>query len=103
MTGPGKEEASKRLGITSEVYDDLYADFLALARENAVLIGEASAQCDWTRAGKIAHSIKGMAGNLGVAGVFESARDAERAAIEGRDSAVIAERIQDLTRQISQL
>jgi HPt (histidine-containing phosphotransfer) domain-containing protein len=80
-----KTMAIRRLGISSDVYDDLYAEFVSIARHSAFLIETAKTAGDWHRIGKIAHSVKGMAANLGITMIFESARAVETNAARADD------------------
>jgi HPt (histidine-containing phosphotransfer) domain-containing protein len=98
-----KTTAIRRLGISSEVYDDLYAEFVSIARHSAFLIQTAKDASDWYRVGKIAHSVKGMAANLGITVVFEAARAVETEAAHAANQSHVSARANELLHKIDLL
>jgi two-component system, sensor histidine kinase and response regulator len=97
------DEAIKRLGITQEIYDELYGDFVVFAKGKAGSIGRVAGSGDFPQAGKLAHSIKGIAGNLGVDAVSEAAKQVEHGVIEGKSPEELAGYIKNLMQRIAEL
>jgi two-component system sensor histidine kinase/response regulator len=83
--------AVKRLGISNEVYEELLSAFVVQAKEKSALLAAVVDALDWEKAQKIAHSIKGIAGNLGVIAVQEAAGEVEGSVLTG----AAPERIRD--------
>jgi len=83
MTVPGIEKALIRLGISEEVYAELFVDFQVMVREKAGLLKEAIAAADLAQATKLAHTIKGSAANLGIDEIAELARVIECSSAKG--------------------
>jgi two-component system, sensor histidine kinase and response regulator len=75
--------AVKRLGISNEVYEELLSAFVAQAREKSALLAAVADAQDWGKARKIAHFVKGIAGNLGVLTVQEAAGEVEGSVLAG--------------------
>jgi two-component system sensor histidine kinase/response regulator len=103
MASAGREEALARLGITQDIYDELYDDFVVLAKDKSGLIGAACASGDWTQVGKLAHSVKGIAGNLGVDEVFTAARQVELDVKEGKTAETIQKGVAVLAQCVAAL
>lgn len=103
MTPDEKKTAIRRLGISADVFEDLYADFVTLAQECALLMKAAGDSCDWHRMGRLAHSVKGMAANLGVTSVFEAANAVESEVMAPAQSAFLLAKADLLLREIGLL
>jgi HPt (histidine-containing phosphotransfer) domain-containing protein len=103
MNAADKEEALERLGISEDIFDELYVDFVALAKEKIIDIERVSSQANWSLAGKLAHSIKGIAGNLGVKEIYEAAKLVENDVIEGKTPETIGKDIGPLKLLIAEL
>ena len=74
MTKPGIEKALERLGISEEIYNELFVDFLTMVREKTDLLRKAIEAGNLAEATKLAHTIKGSAANLGVDDIADVAR-----------------------------
>ena len=79
MTKPDVARALQRLGISEEIYNELFVDFLVMAREKASELEKAVAVANLGEATKLAHTIKGSAANLGIDTVADVARVIESA------------------------
>jgi two-component system sensor histidine kinase/response regulator len=101
MTKPGTEKALQRLGISEEIYNELFADFLVMAREKAGLLEKAVTAGRLAEATTLAHTIKGSAANLGIDDVADIARVIELASAKGILTAEITDGTKKLLQCIS--
>jgi signal transduction histidine kinase/CheY-like chemotaxis protein/HPt (histidine-containing phosphotransfer) domain-containing protein/CHASE3 domain sensor protein len=81
IEGLDTNDALRRLGGNRSLYLKLLRQFLDLA-STPVLIDEGLAASDWQTAGRLAHTLKGVAGNLGAGAVQQAAGAVERAVEE---------------------
>ncbi len=81
-----QSELAQELG--RERFDGLVARFLDQLTEQMQEIGQALAETDPARARRVAHGIKGAAGNLGFCGVQAAAHLAEKALQDGEDAGI---------------
>jgi putative nucleotidyltransferase with HDIG domain len=101
MIKPDTAKALERLGISEEIYNELFVEFLAMAREKAGLLEKAVAAGDMTETKKLSHSIKGSAANLGVDDIAEIARTMENASAKGVLTNEITEGLGNLARSLA--
>jgi HPt (histidine-containing phosphotransfer) domain-containing protein len=83
MTMQGNARVLARLGISEEIYNELFADFLVMVREKTGLLQTAVSAGDCIAASKLAHTIKGSAANLGVDDIADIARIIENESAKG--------------------
>lgn len=79
------EETLARLMVPAEVLKPLFGDFRAKYADAADTIGTMLADGSREEAEREAHSLKGVSGSLGAAGVHELAGAVEQAIKDGRD------------------
>jgi HPt (histidine-containing phosphotransfer) domain-containing protein len=96
MTRPDVARALQRLGISEEIYNELFNDFLVMAREKASELEGAVAGANLPQAAKIAHSIKGSAANLGADTIADIARVIEGESAKGIVTTEIMENVKAL-------
>jgi len=82
-----------------ELYRRLLKQFAANQADAAKTIELAVANGDLVLAGRLAHTLKAVAGNLGATAVYEAARDVERALGTG-DAAELTDRLAHLSAQL---
>jgi HPt (histidine-containing phosphotransfer) domain-containing protein len=97
-----KTAALEALQITEEIYDELLVEFLADADEELAALDAALRTTDFPKASSVAHSLKGMAGNLrldtcyNIALAIESAAKAgDSASVEG-DSVALRSAVEEI-------
>jgi len=88
---PGVDVAAglQRVAGNRKLYENLLRQFLQGQRDAAERIETALAAQDRAGAERIAHNVKGVAGNLGSGAVQEMAAQLERALREGADAAAL--------------
>jgi len=99
IEGVDIKDGLKRVGGNAELYRGLLVKFAAKNRDADVQVSAALEGGDRERAQRIAHTMKGVAGSLGIKRVQFAAEKLEEA-IRGRDTAVSAI-LQDLTSLLS--
>lgn len=96
----------ERLGGDEAALDRLLGKFLAAYRDSAAKIDELARSGNLDEARRIAHSAKGAAANLGLAGIRRAAADIERSLASGNAERVALERAaldRELARVASEL
>jgi HPt (histidine-containing phosphotransfer) domain-containing protein len=76
------KETVRQLGLEQAEYMELLDLFIGTGVTDLEIIEAAVLRGDWEEASEAAHSIKGAAGNLGLGGLYASALDVERKALE---------------------
>ena len=101
IDGVDHEGALKRLGGNKRLFCDLLSRFAAQQVEAAGQVSAALNSGDQNLAQRIAHTVKGVAGNLGLAAVYTAAEQLEKAirANDGSVPALLADFGSHLSRQ----
>ncbi|MFW5837119.1 MAG: response regulator [Desulfovibrionaceae bacterium] len=101
---PGLDTADglKRLGGSVKLYLDIIRDFLAVNADFPEKLQAALDQGDAREAVRLAHSLKGAAGNIAAGELAERARELEAACVEGGAQAV-GERLAAVVRLLGEL
>jgi signal transduction histidine kinase/CheY-like chemotaxis protein/HPt (histidine-containing phosphotransfer) domain-containing protein len=86
IAGIHMSDGLKRVAGNKRLYRDLLMQFAAKQGNAAAEISAAIASGDIKLAERIAHTVKGVAGNIGIAEVQSSAQKLEKAIREGHDS-----------------
>jgi signal transduction histidine kinase/CheY-like chemotaxis protein len=86
IAGINVEEGLARVAGNRSLYHDLLSQFAAKQVDAAAQISAALASGDRKLAERIAHTVKGVAGNLGMTDVQVAAQKLERTIREGQDS-----------------
>jgi signal transduction histidine kinase/HPt (histidine-containing phosphotransfer) domain-containing protein len=102
VAGLDTHDALGRLAGNRLLYLKLLRQFLALESTPA-LVEESLAAGDWAVAGRLAHTLKGVAGNLGAGAVQQAAAAVERAVEERSAIAVLQPLVADLHTTLSEL
>ena len=82
LEGIDTETALNRLGGNEKLFTNLLKDFVKKQAGAAEKIREKLARQDFETAKRLAHTLKGVAGNIGASAVFEKARDLDEAIAE---------------------
>ena len=102
IAGLDTNDALGRLGGNRPLYLKLLRQFLDLASTPA-LVDESLAAGDWQVAGRLAHTLKGVAGNLGAGAVQQAAGAVERAVEERSEVTELQPLLADLHATLSEL
>ncbi len=86
ITGVNLADGLKRVAGNRRLYRDLLGQFAAKQGDAAAQISAALESGDRQLAERIAHTVKGVAGNFGITGVQSSAQKLEKAIREGQDT-----------------
>jgi HPt (histidine-containing phosphotransfer) domain-containing protein len=97
-----KSKAMNDFQITEQEYDELLSDFAAQAAEKIDTFESAVKRGDMKEASGIAHSLKGVAGNLRLDDCYNSARSIE-AALKGNDCATIDSELSNLKKAVDEI
>src|SRR5271170_2844800 len=102
IAGINQVEGLARVADNKQLYRKLLAQFAAKQGDAAVQISAALESRDLKLAERIAHTIKGVAGNLGIGQVFAAAEKLERAIRDAgaAEPALVEEFAQVLSRQV---
>ena len=85
IEGVNQADGLKRVAGSRSLYRDLLGQFAAKQGDAAVQISAGIEGGDRQLAERIAHTVKGVAGNIGVTGVQSAAQKLEKAIREGQD------------------
>jgi signal transduction histidine kinase/CheY-like chemotaxis protein/HPt (histidine-containing phosphotransfer) domain-containing protein len=102
VAGLDTKDALGRLGGNRPLYLKLLRQFLDLASTPA-LVDESLAAGDWQVAGRLAHTLKGVAGNLGARAVHQAAGAVEQAVEERCAMTALQPLLADLHATLSEL
>lgn len=80
-------------GLPEEVYNSLVLELITQTDQKVSEIKQALQDNDFDVIAKLAHSVKGAAGNLRIFAVHEAARDVEMEAKESRRGLLIEEKL----------
>jgi CheY-like chemotaxis protein len=86
IPGVNLADGLKRVAGNRRLYRDLLGQFAAKQGDAAAQISAALESGDRQLAERIAHTVKGVAGNFGITGVQSSAQKLEKAIREGQDT-----------------
>ncbi len=86
IAGVNLADGLKRVAGNRRLYRDLLGQFAAKQGDAAAQISAALESGDRQLAERIAHTVKGVAGNFGITGVQSSAQKLEKAIREGQDT-----------------
>jgi signal transduction histidine kinase/CheY-like chemotaxis protein len=86
IAGVNLADGLKRVAGNKRLYRDLLGQFAAKQGDSATQISAALECEDRQLAERIAHTVKGVAGNFGITGVQSSAQKLEKAIREGQDT-----------------
>jgi len=86
IEGVNQADGLKRVAGNRRLYRDLLGQFAAKQGDAAVQISAGIEGGDRQLAERIAHTVKGVAGNIGVTGVQSAAQKLEKAIREGQDN-----------------
>jgi CheY-like chemotaxis protein len=86
ITGINLADGLKRVAGNRRLYSELLLQFVTKQGEAATQIAGALDNRDFKLAEQIAHTVKGVAGNLGITHVYEVATKLEKGIREGHDS-----------------
>ena len=102
IAGINQADGLKRVVGNKRLYRDLLAQFAAKQDDAAVRISAALESGDLKLAERIAHTLKGVAGNMGIGQVFAAAEKLERAIrdAEAVEPALLEEFTLVLSRQV---
>jgi signal transduction histidine kinase/HPt (histidine-containing phosphotransfer) domain-containing protein len=102
IAGLDTNDALGRLGGNRPLYLKLLRQFLDLESTPA-LVDKSLAAGDWQDAGRLAHTLKGVAGNLGAGAVQQAAGAVERAVAERAAMTAVQPLLADLHATLSEL
>jgi HPt (histidine-containing phosphotransfer) domain-containing protein len=93
IEGVNLADGLKRVAGNKRLYRDLLGQFVAKQGDAGTQISTALAGGDRQLAERIAHTVKGVSGNIGITGVQSAAQKLEKAIREGQDTvpALLAE------------
>lgn len=97
-----KSKAMNDFQITEEVYDELLADFVAQAEEKTKDIESTVKRGGIKEAADIAHSLKGVAGNLRLDDCYNIARSIELA-LKGNTLETIESEVSNLKKAVKEI
>ena len=86
VTGINIADGLKRVAGNQRLYCELLSQFVNKQTDAATQIAEALDNRDFKLAERIAHTVKGVAGNLGITQVYDVAAKLEKGIREGHDS-----------------
>ena len=86
IAGVNLADGLNRVAGNRRLYRDLLGQFAAKQGDAAAQISAALESGDRQLAERIAHTVKGVAGNLGITGVQSAAQKLEKAIREGHDT-----------------
>jgi signal transduction histidine kinase/DNA-binding response OmpR family regulator/HPt (histidine-containing phosphotransfer) domain-containing protein len=92
-------DGMRRVAGNQRLYRDLLRQFAAKQGDASAQIAAALQSGDTQLAERIAHTVKGVAGNLGISRVQSAAQDVEKAIREGSDS--VSSRLSELASALS--
>ncbi|MBF0569676.1 MAG: Hpt domain-containing protein [Candidatus Omnitrophica bacterium] len=98
-----KKQAIEAIGVDEETYNELLKCFLPDAEGEVEKLVPLIAADSWPEIARIGHGLKGMAGNLFITHIQETAKALEILAKEGKDRAAMAEKVTFLKQAIDQL
>ncbi|MCF8029145.1 MAG: Hpt domain-containing protein [Desulfobacteraceae bacterium] len=96
------DQLARALDMDPELYRELLALFIDTSQKELSGLREASSRQDFTRASRLAHSLKGAAVNLGLNGIAGQAESIENAA-KTRDSGTIDAVAGQVSLEVNQL
>jgi two-component system, sensor histidine kinase and response regulator len=97
-----KSKAMNDFQITEQLYDELLTDFVAQADEKIKAIESAVKKGGMKEAADIAHSLKGVAGNLRLDDCYTIARSIE-VALKGKERATVEGEISNLKKAVDEI
>jgi two-component system, sensor histidine kinase and response regulator len=86
LPGIAVSSGLSRVGGNKELYIKLLSKFKNAQEHVALEIGEAFQSGDFETAGRLAHTAKGVSGNLGAEGIYRVSAELEKAIKEGREN-----------------
>jgi len=93
----------RRMAGKRKLYRDILKKFVASQRDFAKVIQVALDAADWKTAERLAHTLKGLAGNIGAAGVQSLAADLEHACREKHELSAITTLLDKVANDLSAL
>jgi|WetSurMetagenome_2_1015567.scaffolds.fasta_scaffold211004_3 HPt (histidine-containing phosphotransfer) domain-containing protein len=97
-----KSKAMNDFQITEQIYDELLTDFVVQADERIKAFESAVKNNDRKEAADIAHSLKGVAGNLRLDDCYNIARSIE-IALKGNERATLDSEIANLKKAVAEI